>query len=152
MRLEGPTPRRGRAARRPGPGAGASPRLLLQLNGQTDLRLVETPSGALARRPGPDQGTVPQSAAAASDGSPRWGAHSAATEPAGSASGPGGALGLLVGIGVPLIGIAASVALVLYFAGAIVAVIRAHWYSQIRYPAPYLVLAAGSLMLRLASF
>ncbi len=38
-----------------------------------------------------------------------------------------GALGLLVGIGVSLIGVAAAVGLVLFFVGAIAVVIRAGW-------------------------
>ena len=62
-----------------------------------------------------------------------------------------GALGLLVGIGVPLIGIAASAGLVLFFLGAIVTAMRARWYSHLPYPAVWLLLAAGSLVLRLAS-
>ena len=61
-----------------------------------------------------------------------------------------GALGLLVGIGVPLIGIAAPVGLVLFFVGAIAVVIRAGWYSHLPWPATYLLLAIGSLALRLA--
>ena len=61
-----------------------------------------------------------------------------------------GALGLLVGIGVPLIGIAAAVGLVLFFVGAIAVVIRAGWYSHLPWPATYLLLAIGSLALRLA--
>jgi hypothetical protein len=40
-----------------------------------------------------------------------------------------GALGLLIGIRVPLIGIAAAVGLVLFFVGAIVTHLRAHDYS-----------------------
>jgi hypothetical protein len=60
-----------------------------------------------------------------------------------------GALGLLVGIGVPLIGIAASIGLVLFFVCANVAHMRAHWYSV--FPVVFLLLAAGSLGLRLAS-
>jgi hypothetical protein len=63
-----------------------------------------------------------------------------------------GALGLLVGIGVPLIGIAASVGLILYFVGAIVTVIRARVYSHIPFPVVFLLLAAGSLVLGLASW
>jgi DoxX-like family len=63
-----------------------------------------------------------------------------------------GALGLLAGIGVPLIGVAASVGLALFFIGAIITVVSAHWYTHIRYPAPFLLLAVGSLALRLASF
>ncbi|MGP4016448.1 DoxX family protein [Saccharopolyspora sp. 5N708] len=62
-----------------------------------------------------------------------------------------GALGLLVGLGVPQIGIAAAVGLVLYFVGAVIAVMRARWYSHIRYPAPFLLLAVGSLALGLAA-
>jgi hypothetical protein len=62
-----------------------------------------------------------------------------------------GALGLLVGIGVPLIGVAAAVGLVLFFGGAIVTAMRAHWNAHIPYPAAWLLLAVGSLVLRLAS-
>jgi hypothetical protein len=61
-----------------------------------------------------------------------------------------GALGLLVGIGVPLIGVAAAIGLVLFFVGAIAVVIRAHWYSHLPWPTTYLLLAIGSLALRLA--
>jgi DoxX-like family len=62
-----------------------------------------------------------------------------------------GALGLLAGFGVPLIGVAASVGLFLFFVGAIVTALRAHWYAHIRYPAAFLTLPVGSLVLRLAS-
>jgi DoxX-like family len=61
-----------------------------------------------------------------------------------------GALGLLVGIGVPLIGVAAAVGLVLFFTGAIAIVTRARWYSHLPWPATYLSLAIGSLALRFA--
>jgi DoxX-like family len=61
-----------------------------------------------------------------------------------------GALGLLAGIWIPLIGIAAAVGLVLYFIGAVVTVMHAHWYSHLRYPAPFLVLSVGSLGLVVA--
>lgn len=61
-----------------------------------------------------------------------------------------GALGLLVGIGVPLIGIAAAVGVILFFVGAIVTHVRAHWYS-FSYISVYLALATGSLGLGLAS-
>jgi hypothetical protein len=60
-----------------------------------------------------------------------------------------GALGLFVGIGVPLIGIAAAVGLVLFFVGAITVVIRARWYSHLHWPITYLLLAVASLVLRL---
>jgi hypothetical protein len=61
-----------------------------------------------------------------------------------------GALGLLVGLGVPLLGVVAAGGLVLFFVGAILTHIRAHWYS-FAYPAAFLLLAVGSLGLRLAS-
>jgi DoxX-like family len=61
-----------------------------------------------------------------------------------------GALGLLVGFAVPLIGVAAAVGLTLFFAGAIVAHLRAHWYD-LTYPGTFILLAAGSLALQLAS-
>ena len=60
-----------------------------------------------------------------------------------------GALGLLVGIAVPLIGVAAAVGLVLFFIGAITVVIRASWHSHLRWPVTYLLLAVASLALRL---
>jgi DoxX-like family len=60
-----------------------------------------------------------------------------------------GALGLLVGIGVPLIGVAAATGLVLFFVGAIAVVIRAGWYSHLLWPSTYLLLAVGSLAFRL---
>lgn len=62
-----------------------------------------------------------------------------------------GALGLLVGIGVPLIGAAAAVGLVAYFLGAIVTVVHARWYSHIAYPVAFLLPPAASLTLLLAS-
>ena len=57
--------------------------------------------------------------------------------------------GLLVGIAVPLIGIAAALGLVLYFVGAVIAVVRAHWYFDLPAPAAFLLLAASSLALQL---
>jgi hypothetical protein len=61
-----------------------------------------------------------------------------------------GVLGLLIGIGVPLIGVAAAAGLVLFFVGAIAVVIRARWYAHLPWPTTYLLLAAASLALRLA--
>ncbi len=61
-----------------------------------------------------------------------------------------GALGLLVGLGVPLLGVVAAVGLVLFFVGAIITHLRAHWCSFTQ-PATFLLLAVGSLGLRLAS-
>src|SRR5229473_4610660 len=40
-----------------------------------------------------------------------------------------GAVGLLVGIGVPLIGMAAAIGVILFFLGAFVVHIRAHYYA-----------------------
>ena len=64
-----------------------------------------------------------------------------------------GALGLLVGIGVPLIGIAASAGLILFFVGAIITHVRAHAEAlSYAYPGTFLLLAMGSLAPRLASW
>jgi hypothetical protein len=60
-----------------------------------------------------------------------------------------GAAGLLVGFAVPPVGAAAAACLVLYFVGAVATVVRAGWYSHVRYPAAFLLLAAGALVLRL---
>src|SRR5207245_7432639 len=60
-----------------------------------------------------------------------------------------GALGLLVGIGVPLIGTAAAVGLILFFVGAIIAHLRARDYS-FGLAVLFLLLAVGNLVLRLA--
>ena len=62
-----------------------------------------------------------------------------------------GALGLLIGIGVPPLGVAAAVGLVLFFIGAIWAHIRVRDYASIPFPGMFLLLAAASLVLRVAS-
>ena len=61
-----------------------------------------------------------------------------------------GALGLLIGIGVPLIGIAAGVGLVLFFVAAIITHLRARDYS-FGLAVVFLLLAGTALVLRLAS-
>jgi hypothetical protein len=61
-----------------------------------------------------------------------------------------GALGLLVGIAVPLIGIAAASGLVLFFVGAIITHLRAHDYS-FGLAVVFLLLAIAALVLRVAS-
>ena len=61
-----------------------------------------------------------------------------------------GAIGLLVGLGIPAIGVAAAVGVVLFFVGAIITHVRAGWYS-FGFPAVYLLLGIGSLLLGLAS-
>lgn len=62
-----------------------------------------------------------------------------------------GALGLLVGLAVPPLGLAAAICLVLYFLGAILTIVRARGYGDLAYPMPYLALAAASLVLFVAS-
>jgi hypothetical protein len=59
-----------------------------------------------------------------------------------------GALGLLVGLAVPAIGLAASVGLVVYFMGAVATIVRTGAYGHILFPLLYLApaLAAGVLM------
>ncbi|MCY0924873.1 DoxX family protein [Streptomyces sp. H27-H1] len=48
-----------------------------------------------------------------------------------------GALGLLIGLFVPVIAIAAGIGLVLYYTGAVVTVIRARSYKHIPFPVIY---------------
>lgn len=62
-----------------------------------------------------------------------------------------GALGLLAGFALPSAGIAAGIGLVLFFVGAIVFTLRARWYSHLPYPALWLLLAVGSLVLRVTT-
>jgi hypothetical protein len=62
-----------------------------------------------------------------------------------------GALGLLIGIGVPLIGVAAAAGLVLFFVGAIITHLRARYFN-ITFPVAYLVPALASLVLRIATY
>ncbi|NRQ40036.1 DoxX family protein [Nonomuraea sp. NN258] len=58
-----------------------------------------------------------------------------------------GAMGLLVGLFVPVIGVLAGIGLVVYFAGAVVTVLRARSYATVVYPLLYLgpVIAALAL-------
>ncbi|PKV83347.1 DoxX family protein [Streptomyces sp. TLI_146] len=58
-----------------------------------------------------------------------------------------GAAGLLVGLAVPGIGIAAGIALVLYFLGAVVAVLRARSYKTVAFPVLYLAPVVVTLIL-----
>ncbi len=62
-----------------------------------------------------------------------------------------GAVGLLVGLFVPVIGVLAGTGLVLYFAGAAVTVARARWYAHIPYPLVYAAPVVGALALGLAA-
>jgi NAD/NADP transhydrogenase alpha subunit len=62
-----------------------------------------------------------------------------------------GALGLLLGlIGVPLIGTAAAIGLILFFVGAIITHLRARYYS-LGFPSAFLLLAVAALVLDLAT-
>ena len=61
-----------------------------------------------------------------------------------------GAIGLLAGIAVPLIGAAAAGGLILYFICAIFAHLRVGWYATIPFPAAFLAVAVAALALRLA--
>jgi hypothetical protein len=59
-----------------------------------------------------------------------------------------GAVGLLLGLlGVPLVGTAAAVGLVLFFVSAIVAHVRARVWHNIAFPGGFLALAVASLAL-----
>jgi hypothetical protein len=62
-----------------------------------------------------------------------------------------GAVGVLVGVVVPLLGVAASVGLVLFFIGALITHFRAR-YWDIAPPVAFLLLAVASLVLRIASW
>lgn len=62
-----------------------------------------------------------------------------------------GAAGLLVGLFVPVIGVAAGIGLVLYFAGAVVTVVRARWYAHIPFPLLYAAPVVGALALGFAA-
>lgn len=62
-----------------------------------------------------------------------------------------GAAGLLVGLALPPIGIAAGVALVLYFLGAVIAVLRARSYKTVAFPVLYLAPVIATLWLGYAA-
>jgi hypothetical protein len=58
-----------------------------------------------------------------------------------------GAVGLLAGLFVPPVGVAAGIGLVLYFTGAVVTVVRARWYAHIPFPLVYAAPVVGALTL-----
>ncbi|UNO40210.1 DoxX family protein [Streptomyces sp. MST-110588] len=62
-----------------------------------------------------------------------------------------GAVGLVVGLFVPVIGILAGTGLVLYFTGAVITVIRSRIYSHIPFPVVYAAPVVGALALALAA-
>lgn len=57
-----------------------------------------------------------------------------------------GGLGLLAGILVPQIGLAAAGGLILYFVAAMITVLRARWYANLPFPLTWLALAVGSFV------
>lgn len=57
-----------------------------------------------------------------------------------------GATGLLVGLAVPLVGVVAGMGLVLYFACAVITVVRARAYTHIPFPLMYVAPVVGSLV------
>lgn len=59
-----------------------------------------------------------------------------------------GAVGLLVGLAIPGVEIVAAACLFLFFLGAIASTLRVHWYSHLPFPATWLLLAVGTLVLR----
>ncbi len=61
-----------------------------------------------------------------------------------------GALGLILGLFIPAIGIAAAIGLILYFLGAVATTVRARSYSTTIFPALYLIPAVATLALQLA--
>jgi hypothetical protein len=62
-----------------------------------------------------------------------------------------GAIGLLAGLFIPLIGVLAAIGLVLYFGGAVVAVLNARSYSQLPFPLLYVAPVIGAMALGFAA-
>ncbi|MFI9808182.1 DoxX family protein [Streptomyces sp. NPDC052301] len=62
-----------------------------------------------------------------------------------------GAVGLVAGLFVPVMGVLAGVGLVAYFAGAALTVARARWYSHIPFPLVYAAPVVAALVLGFAS-
>ncbi|MFJ9648311.1 MULTISPECIES: DoxX family protein [unclassified Streptomyces] len=58
-----------------------------------------------------------------------------------------GAVGLLVGLFVPVIGLLAAIGLILYFTGAVITVIRAHAYPHVAFPLLYMAPVVAALAL-----
>ncbi|MFG3437529.1 DoxX family protein [Nonomuraea sp. NPDC047897] len=62
-----------------------------------------------------------------------------------------GAAGLLAGLLVPAVGVVAGTGLVVYFAGAVVTVLRARSYAHVPYPLLYLAPVVAALALGAAA-
>ncbi|MCT4354784.1 DoxX family protein [Streptomyces sp. Je 1-79] len=58
-----------------------------------------------------------------------------------------GAVGLLVGFFVPVVGTLAAIGLVLYFAGAVITVLRARSYGHVPFPLVYMAPAVAVLVI-----
>ncbi|MEU4272273.1 DoxX family protein [Streptomyces sp. NPDC026092] len=58
-----------------------------------------------------------------------------------------GAAGLVVGLWVPAIGLAAGIGVILYFTGAVITVIRARQYPHVAWPLMYAAPAVAALFL-----
>ncbi|MGY3843881.1 DoxX family protein [Streptomyces hydrogenans] len=58
-----------------------------------------------------------------------------------------GALGLVAGFWLPVVGVLAAVGVVLYFAGAVITVVRAKAYGHMAFPLVYMAPAAAALAL-----
>ena len=62
-----------------------------------------------------------------------------------------GSAGLVIGLFMPLIGLAAAIGLIVYFTGAVMTVVHARWYSHIPYPLIYVAPVIAVLALRFAT-
>ncbi|MFD6393725.1 DoxX family protein [Nocardia sp. NPDC060259] len=62
-----------------------------------------------------------------------------------------GSIGLIAGLWIPAIGVAAAIGLILYFAGAVVTVLRARSYKTVAFPVLYLLPVAVALGLGAAA-
>lgn len=62
-----------------------------------------------------------------------------------------GALGLIVGLWVPVVGVLAAIGVIAYFAGAVVTIVRARAYAHIPFPLLYLVPVAVAAGLGMAA-
>ncbi|MEV6275308.1 DoxX family protein [Nocardia sp. NPDC051832] len=62
-----------------------------------------------------------------------------------------GSIGLIAGLFVPAIGVAAAIALILYFAGAVITVLRARSYKTVAFPMLYLIPVAVAMGLGFAA-
>ncbi|WP_309113618.1 DoxX family protein [Saccharothrix sp.] len=58
-----------------------------------------------------------------------------------------GAIGLVAGLFVPAVGVAAAIGLVLYFTGAVITVLRAKSYGHVAFPLIYMAPAVAALIL-----